>query len=66
MSNVLKAISSIILPAACMPTCLSTCLFLSVSLYRFFALRLVLLDYLVAQLVRVPDHMGDTFICLNT
>ena len=67
MSNVLKAVRSIIL-AVCLPAYLSVhlsmavCLAVSVlcSLYSFC--RPVLLDYLVAQVAKVPDHMGDTFV----
>ena len=38
LSNILKAVSSINLPCACLHTCLSTCQWLSVSLYWFLAL----------------------------
>ena len=49
--------------AVCLPAYLFVHLSMAVfSFYRFFACRPVLLDYLVAQVVRVPDPMGDTFI----
>ena len=66
MSKVLKAVSSIIYLSVCLHTYLSTCQWLSVSLYLFFGCRHVSLDYLVAQVLRVPDPMGVTFNYLNT
>ena len=51
----LPAYLSVHLPMAVCPVVLVLC-----SLYLFC--RPVSLDYLVAQVIRVPDPMGDTFI----
>ena len=54
--------------AACLPAYLSVhlpmtvCLAVSVHCSFYLFCRPVLLDYQVAQVVRVPDPIGDTFI----
>ena len=54
--------------AVCLPAYLSVhlpmtvCLAVSVLCSLYLFCRPVLLDYLVAQVVRVPDPIGDTFI----
>ena len=54
--------------AVCLPAYLSVhlpmtvCLAVSVHCSFYLFCRPVLLDYLVAQVVRVPDPIGDTFI----
>ena len=54
--------------AVCLPAYLSVhlpmtvCLAVSVLCSFYLFCRSLLLDYLVAQVVRVPDPIGDTFI----
>ena len=54
--------------AVCLPAYLSVhlpmtvCLAVTVHCSFYLFCRPVLLDYLVAQVVRVPDPIGDTFI----
>ena len=54
--------------AVCLPAYLSVhlpmtvCLAVSVHCYFYLFCRPVLLDYLVAQVVRVSDPIGDTFV----
>ena len=54
--------------AVCLPAYLSVhlamtvCLAVSMFCSFYFLCRPVLLDYIEAQVVRVPDPIGDTFI----
>ena len=57
--------------AVCLPAYLTAhllmtvCLAVSVRCSFLLALLAYLLDYLVAQVARVPDPIGDSFIFLN-